>query len=330
MQHRSSLPPNPNEGIVYQADRLKRIWLAGGCFWGTEAYMSRIRGVAETEVGYANGNAEVPSYSLLKHTGHAETVRVSYDPAVIPLSDLLDIFFTIIDPTSLNRQGGDMGRQYRTGIYYETPADLPVIQAAVARVQMKYEKPVVTEVLPLVNYFPAEDYHQKYLEKNPEGYCHVDFSSLPKSRNTEYTKPSDAELKQKLSAESFHVIRENGTERPFENAFWDHHQKGIYVDIATGQPLFVSSDKFDSGCGWPSFSRPVEDSAVYEKTDGSFGMRRTEVRSEIGDSHLGHVFTDGPKELGGLRYCINSAALRFIPLEQMKEEGYEKWIKSVK
>lgn len=329
MQHQS-LPPNPNENINYEPNRLKRIWLAGGCFWGTEAYMARIAGVAETEVGYANGNTEIPTYHDLKHTGHVETVCISYDPVRIPLTGLLVAFFQIIDPTSLNRQGGDAGRQYRTGIYYDNIADLPVIQAAVVREQAKHQKPIVTEVLPLANYYTAEEYHQKYLEKNPGGYCHVDFSSLPQTHEIPYQKPSDTELKQKLPAESYHIIRENGTEKPFENAYWDLHQKGIYVDIATGQPLFVSSDKFDSGCGWPSFSRPVEDSAVHEKTDGSFGMKRTEVRSEIGDSHLGHVFTDGPKELGGLRYCINSAALRFIPLEQMKDEGYEKWIKNVK
>lgn len=315
-------------------NELCEIWFAGGCFWGVEAYFARIPGVAGTNVGYANGKTANPSYYDIKHTGHAETVQVSYDPRKVSLHTLLEYFFNIIDPTSINKQGNDIGTQYRTGIYYKDKNDLATIQAAVGKIQRKYKKPVITEVLPLENYYPAEENHQDYLKKNPGGYCHIDLSSLPDkvpdkasvADTSVYKKPEDKQLKETLSDMQYRVTQQNGTEPPFANEFWNHHAKGIYVDIVTGEPLFTSKDKFDSGCGWPSFTRPIEDDVVTEGTDKSHGMMRTEVRSHVGDSHLGHVFEDGPIERGGLRYCINSAALRFIPLEEMEAQGYGEFI----
>jgi len=281
--------------------------------------------VAETTAGYANGKTKTASYRTLGITGHAETVHIHYDPGRIALSELLRHFFTIIDPVSVNRQGNDAGVQYRTGIYYTDEADRPVILAAAAEAQKKHRRPLATEIKRLEHFVPAEEYHQDYLEKNPGGYCHVDFSALPAARPRQeptWHKPEDGVLEQRLSSMQYLVTRKNHTEPPFQNEYWDHHAKGIYVDVATGEPLFLSTDKFDSGCGWPSFSKPVDAGALVEKSDTSFGLRRTEVRSRVGDSHLGHVFDDGPKDAGGLRYCINSAALRFVPLDDMESEGY--------
>ena len=303
----------------------REIWLAGGCFWGVEAYFARLEGVLRTSVGYANGKGAHPTYEEIAATGHAETVHITHDPDRISLPDILEHFFRIIDPTSKNRQGNDRGTQYRTGIYSPDPADLEIARAAVAGEQKKHRKPIVTEVLPLENYYRAEEYHQNYLQKNPGGYCHIDLSSLPEKKPVEppvYRKPDPEEIKKNLSEKQYRVTQHDATEPPFNNEYWDHHARGIYVDVVTGEPLFFSSDKFDSGTGWPSFTRPVDGRFIVEREDRSGGRVRREVRSRAGDSHLGHVFTDGPKAKGGLRYCINSAALRFIPLEEMEKEGY--------
>ena len=330
-----SLPPNPNGGMSYEGRALRDIWLAGGCFWGVEAYMCRIAGVAETSVGYANGSTKNPTYEEVctGGTGHAETVQVRFDQERVSLQAILRQFFTIIDPTVTNRQGNDRGTQYRTGIYYADQADRAAIDEAVAEEQRKHNKPIVTEVLPLKAYYVAEEYHQDYLEKNPGGYCHVDFSSLeaatPPPQDTRYAKPDDATLRQRLTPEQYAVTQQSATEPPFQNEYWDHSAPGLYVDIVTGQPLFSSSDKFDSGCGWPSFTKPVAADAVVDLEDKSLGRKRVEVRS-LGDSHLGHVFEDGPTALGGLRYCINSASLRFIPLSAMEQEGYGEYIKLIR
>lgn len=325
----SRLPENPNLGIDYRGRDLRDIWLAGGCFWGVEAYMTRIYGVAEVTVGYANGSTENPSYEDVSHTGtgHAETVHVRYDPERVDLETLLKHFFRIIDPTVKNRQGNDVGSQYRTGIYYKDEAGLSVIEGAIAKEQSKYDVPIVTEVLPLMNYSLAEEYHQRYLEKNPGGYCHVDFSTLEARDGVHvgprlYSKPDDAVLRKRLSPRQYAVTQMNDTEPAFSNEYWDKDEPGIYVDVVTGKPLFGSDAKYDSGCGWPSFTRPISPHVVARRPDTSHGMRRVEVRSQAGDSHLGHVFDDGPADQGGLRFCINSASLRFIPLKDMGKEGY--------
>ncbi len=308
---------------------MAEIYLAGGCFWGTEQYIASIKGVQSTEVGYANGNTEKPTYEdvCYRSTGHAETVKVIYDPAVLPLTFLLDLYFESVNPVAVNRQGGDVGSQYRTGIYYTDASDLPVIENALAKLRRQYDQPIAIEALPLKNFYPAEEYHQKYLEKNPHGYCHISKAKLEKAKNAvvnplDYPVLSDAELRERLTEMQYNVTQNAATEPPFLNAFWDSKGKGIYVDITTGEPLFSSSDKFDSGCGWPSFTKPIDPNVVRERIDASLGMVRTEVRSRVGDAHLGHVFEDGPQERGGLRYCINSAALRFIPVENMEAEGY--------
>lgn len=305
------------------------IYLAGGCFWGSEKYLASIPGVLSTEVGYANGTTENPSYEEVchKNTGHAETVRVTYDPAVLSLSFLLELYFESIDPLSVNRQGGDVGSQYRTGIYFVNGPDRPVIEAALTGLEARLGKPPAIEVKPLENYYPAEDYHQKYLDKNPGGYCHIGKAQIEKAAQAlvnpaDYHAKDPAALKGSLTNLQFEVTQNSATEPPFRNEFFDSFRPGIYVDVTSGEPLFVSADKFDSGCGWPSFSKPLDPNVLREKKDMSHGMVRTEVRSRVGDAHLGHVFPDGPRETGSLRYCINSAALRFIPREEMEQEGY--------
>lgn len=307
---------------------MAEIYLAGGCFWGLEKYLSLIPGVTGTQVGYANGKTPNPRYEDVCHrnTGHAETVKVNYDSAILPLNALLTLYFDAIDPTTLNRQGNDVGSQYRTGIYYTDEADLPPIQDALKALQTKYRKPLALEVTPLVNYSPAEDYHQRYLDKNPGGYCHIGPQKFEKAAraivNRPYTRPSREELTDRLTETQYAVTQNNATEPPFHNEYWNTFREGIYVDITTGEPLFSSDDKFESGCGWPSFYKPIDPRVVKELKDTTHGMIRTEVRSHAGDAHLGHVFTDGPKDKGGLRYCINSASLRFIPREEMEPQGY--------
>ena len=326
----------------------KEIYLAGGCFWGTEHYFQKIKGVLSTKVGYANGNTLNPTYEEVchKNTGHAETVKVIYDSDIISLPFLLELYYDVINPVSINRQGGDTGVQYRTGIYFVENRDREIIEHSISKLQKNYHEKIAIEVKPLEHFFAAEEYHQKYLDKNPAGYCHIgkekfnkaevaydpEFGIVNKSPDfsafqaTIYSKKTKQELREKLTQLQYDVTMNNHTEAPFQNEYYDQFQEGIYVDITTGEPLFVSTDKFESGCGWPSFSKPIDPSVVWERKDFSHAMIRKEVRSKTGDIHLGHVFTDGPKEKGGLRYCINSAALRFVPREEMVQQGYEQFM----
>jgi len=308
------------------------IYLAGGCFWGLEAYMERIQGVTDAVSGYANGKGDTTNYQLLHATDHAETVKVTYDPNKISLDKLLQYYFRVIDPTSINKQGNDRGRQYRTGIYYQNEQDKAVIEAALKALQSKYQAPIQIEVEPLKNYVEAEEYHQDYLKKNPNGYCHIDIKKAdePLIDDKKYPKPSDAELKQKLTALQYDVTQGKHTERSFSNEYWDNFAPGIYVDITTGEPLFSSKDKFESGCGWPSFTKPIAAEVAEYQKDNSFNMTRIEVLSRSGHAHLGHVFDDGPRDKGGLRYCINSASIKFIPLDEMEKQGYGDLIPFVK
>lgn len=328
---------------------LKNIYLAGGCFWGTEHFLKKIDGVLATEVGYANGNTQNPSYrDVIDGSGHAETVKVQFDGSKISLEEILTLFYMTIDPLSINKQGNDIGIQYRTGIYYEDESLLPAIQHSLDKLHEKLGKKSAIELLPLKNFYSAEEYHQDYLDKVPNGYCHIpnylfetaeSYKPLPQigsqleqakySSDRSFVKPSEAELRQKLTPLQYEVTQNAATERPFQNEFDKHFEKGIYVDIVSGEPLFSSSDKYDSGCGWPAFSKPIVKENIEEFTDDSYGMIRTEVKSKHGESHLGHVFDDGPKDKGGLRYCINSASLRFIPLEEMEAEGYGEYIAQV-
>ena len=314
---------NPNNHIIY---------LAGGCFWGVEEYFSRVPGVLDAVSGYANGKGDTTNYQLLHATDHAETVKVTYDPNKISLDKLLQYYFRVIDPTSINKQGNDRGRQYRTGIYYQNEQDKAVIEAALKTLQSKYQVPIQIEVEPLKNYVEAEEYHQDYLKKNPNGYCHIDIKKAdePLIDDKKYPKPSDAELKQKLTALQYDVTQGKHTERSFSNEYWDNFAPGIYVDITTGEPLFSSKDKFESGCGWPSFTKPIAAEVAEYQKDNSFNMTRIEVLSRSGHAHLGHVFDDGPRDKGGLRYCINSASIKFIPLDEMEKQGYGDLIPFVK
>jgi peptide methionine sulfoxide reductase msrA/msrB len=305
------------------------IWFAGGCFWGIEAFFSRITGVVETSAGFANGKSENPTYKQVcsGNTGHAETVYIKYNSEKISLLKLLDFLFKVIDPTLKDRQGNDIGTQYRTGIYYNNEKDKDIIISFISKQQKNHEKPILTEVLSLGCYYKAEDYHQDYLEKNPNGYCHINLSLAnellkPKVDTSKYSKPDDKTLKTILTQEQYNVTQESDTEKPFSSPEYKSTSIGIYVDIATGEPLFSSKDKYDAGCGWPSFTKPIDKDTIKYSSDSSRGRNRTEVKSRVGDSHLGHVFEDGPVQNGGLRYCINGAALRFIPLEKMEQEGY--------
>ena len=303
---------------------MAEIYLAGGCFWGLEEYFSRISGVLQTSVGYANGQVEITNYQLIKETDHAETVQVIYDEKVVSLREILLYYFRVIDPVSVNQQGNDRGRQYRTGIYYKDEEDLPTINTVVREQELLIGRKIAVEVEKLRHYILAEDYHQDYLKKNPGGYCHIDVrdAEKPLIDAANYEKPSQAILRESLSEESYRVTQEAATEAPFSNAYDQTFEEGIYVDITTGEPLFFAKDKFASGCGWPSFSRPISKELIHYYQDLSHGMERIEVRSRSGNAHLGHVFTDGPRELGGLRYCINSASLRFIAKDEMEEAGY--------
>lgn len=318
----------------------KEIYLAGGCFWGLEAYFERIDGVLDAVSGYANGKTKNPSYEdvVSGQTDHAETVKISYDATRLSLDNILEYYFRVIDPTSLNKQGNDRGRQYRTGVYYTDAAEKAAITQAIAREQTKHQKPIVVENQALVHFYPAESYHQDYLRKNPNGYCHIDTSladkplsatQKPTAANirssidaSQYHKPNAADLKAKLNAMQFAVTQNDATEPAFSHAYDHLFDAGIYVDIVSGEPLFSSTDKFDSGCGWPSFSRPINPAVITKHPDNSHNMQRIEVRSRVADAHLGHVFEDGPQDKGGLRYCINGASLRFVPLAEMDAQGY--------
>lgn len=313
----------------------KEIYLAGGCFWGLQAYFDNIKGVLNTTVGYANGTVMDPTYEMVCRydTGYAETMHVLYDADMVNLKFLLDMYFDVIDPTTYHRQGNDTGSQYRTGIYYTNVMDSLIISEALLELQKRYEEEIVVECVALENFYPAEAYHQQYLKKNPNGYCHISRTKInnakqaePKKKTPMFQRLSDDELKKNLTPMQYSVTQQSQTEPPFQNAYWDEEERGIFVDVTTGEPLFLSNDKFDSGCGWPSFTKPLSQRTIKEKKDVSLGIHRTEVRSRLGDAHLGHVFNDGPIEKGGLRYCINSASLRFIPLQKMKEEGYEDYI----
>ncbi|MBR6887511.1 MAG: peptide-methionine (R)-S-oxide reductase MsrB [Selenomonadaceae bacterium] len=317
------------------------IYLAGGCFWGTEFLMRNVPGVVSVEVGYANGPTRNPTYrEVCKSSGHAESAHVIYNPHVISLNKLLDIYYQSIDPTLVNRQGNDHGVQYRTGIYFKDPADEEVIKDSLYKLQGGFTKSVVVECMPIKNFYRAEEEHQEYLIKNPNGYCHIsrafideqakikaahEFKNKDFSRSRVYGKPDKEALKE-LSELQLAVTQEAATEPPFKNEYDEKSEEGIYVDVTNGQPLFVSMDKFDSHCGWPAFSKPIDKNSIVERKDFSFGMDRVEVRAKASGAHLGHVFDDGPKDKGGIRYCINSASLRFIPRTKMTEEGYGDWL----
>ncbi len=305
------------------------VYLAGGCFWGLEELMQSIPGVTEATSGYANGSGEAEANYPTITTGSTtfrETVRVEFDPSKISLDALLFAYFHVIDPTVENRQAYDIGPQYQTGVYYTNETVRQTVER-ISALEAGREEIFAVEIGPLYNFYPAEAYHQDYLDQNPAGYCHIPVEEIKmlsglKIDPGDYPKPGEEAIRAKLTTQQYRVTRQNDTEMPFENEYWDFFEEGIYVDIVTGEPLFSSLQKYESSCGWPAFYAPVELPVIIEKTDISFGMTRTEVRSRAGDSHLGHVFKNDPESPNGVRYCINSAALRFIPYEEMDAEGY--------
>lgn len=323
---------------------------AGGCFWCLESDFEKVNGVVEAISGYTGGLKVNPTYKEVSSgaTGHAEAVQVLYDPSEVTYEELLDIFWKHVDPTDPGGQFVDRGLQYRTVIFYHNEEQKRLAEDSREQLAKsgRFDRPIVTEIVKFSQFYKAEDYHQDYYNKNPIRYRYYRFRSgrdqfLKKAwedhsnmtekhpDNKKYSKPNDLILREKLSPLQYEVTQENGTEKPFDNEYWDNKKEGIYVDIVSGEPLFSSHDKFDSGTGWPSFTKPLEPGNIVEREDRRLFMARTEVRSKLADSHLGHVFPDGP-EPKGLRYCINSASLRFIPKEELEKEGYGKYLRLFK
>lgn len=334
---------------------------SGGCFWCSESDFEKTDGVIEVISGYSGGSTDDPSYDEVSSgvTGHREAVQVFYDPKQVTYEQLLNVFWRHIDPTDAEGQFADRGKQYATAIYYHDEIQKNIAEISKEKLEKskKFNDPVTTIIEPFSTFFVAEDYHQDYYKKHKRSYafyrtrsgrddyiarvwgdtlsgaqknrtCTVSYENVKSVCDERvHTKPSDERIKNMLSDEQFNVTQKSATEKPFENEYWDNKEEGIYVDVVSGEPLFSSQDKYDSGTGWPSFVKPLVYDNIVEKSDFGLHFPRTEVRSKAADSHLGHVFLDGPVDRGGRRYCINSAALRFIPKEQLREQGYDDFYK---
>lgn len=313
--------------------KLKKAIFAGGCFWCMVKPFDSYDGVQKVVVGYTGGHIKNPTYEEVctKETGHYEAVEILYDEDLINYVELVEAFFMSIDPTDESGQFNDRGKSYETAVFYTDNEQKLIAEEYKINLDKSgiFNKPIAVKILKAEEFYPAEEYHQDYYKKNPFRYKAYYAGSGRKDfiENTWKTSTFEKEeLKKKLTPLQYKVTQENGTEPPFNNEYNENFNEGIYVDIVTGKPLFSSKDKFNSGCGWPAFSKPINKGYVKEKSDFSHGMFRTEVRSTTGDSHLGHVFDDGPDELGGLRYCINSASLKFIPKNKMEELGYGEYL----
>lgn len=309
-------------------NNLQLATFAGGCFWCMVKPFDEQPGIHKVVSGYTGGHKENPTYEEVctNQTGHYEAVQITFDKEVFPYEKLLSLFWQQIDPTDEGGQFADRGKSYQTAIFYHNEEQRVLAEKSKQELQEsgRFTKPIATQILPAHDFYEAEEYHQDYYKKNPIRYkLYRTGSGREKFLKETWKNPDkQQELKKKLTPIQFEVTQNNGTEPAFQNEFWNHKEEGIYVDIVSGEPLFSSLDKYDSGCGWPSFTKPLKEEVVKEELDVSYNMVRTEVRSKDADSHLGHVFEDGPLDQGGLRYCINSAALRFIPKQDLEKEGY--------
>ncbi|WP_018933784.1 peptide-methionine (R)-S-oxide reductase MsrB [Gracilibacillus lacisalsi] len=311
---------------------LEKAIFAGGCFWCMVEPFDEQPGIEQVVSGYTGGGKPNPTYEEVctNTTGHREAVEITYNPTIFPYQRLLEIFWQQIDPTDPGGQFHDRGESYKTAIYYTNDEQKRLAEQSKQNLEESgmFSDPIVTDILPAKPFYPAEEEHQDYYKKQnfhykmyKKGSGRADF--IKRNWGKHYSKE---ELKERLTPIQYHVTQENGTERPFDNEYWSNDEEGIYVDIVSGEPLFSTTDQYDAGCGWPSFTKPLNRNRIAEKLDTSHGMRRIEVRSDEADSHLGHVFDDGPIDKGGMRYCINSAALRFIPKHKLKEEGLEEYL----
>lgn len=337
-----AMPPQP---AVSADGRSAFASFAGGCFWCIESDFEKVPGVLEAISGYTGGHQADPTYARVAAggTGHRESVLVRFDPAVVGYERLLQAYWRMVDPTDAGGQFSDRGHQYTTAIYYHDDGQRRLAEQSIAELEAsgRYDRPIITPVEPAGTFYPAEDYHQDYYDRNSLRYrfyrynsgrdqylartwgeeIDMDSAKTAKAATGGFTKPPKEELRERLTPLQYRVTQQDGTEPPFDNAYWDNKRDGIYVDVVSGEPLFSSRDKYESGTGWPSFTRPLDEDAVVERTDFKLLLPRTEVRSRLGDSHLGHVFNDGPAPTGQ-RYCMNSAALRFVPKEDLEKEGY--------